>query len=138
MALVPSIRNTLSGIGALFADGVIYYRTLTSAPNAATRTYSAWVLIPNARCCGFGEEQFQDPASGMWFRDELCQLRVPYLSNVNLTIRDQVRQGDGTGAAADHFVWSIRQQELSGSGSMQSYKLFKRTSMMVDHRQGGV
>lgn len=139
MSLVSDIRATLSGIGALFADGVIEYRTLTSAPNATPRVYSSFATIADARCVEFSETQVQDPTSGIWYREETCQLRIPYASNVSLTVRDQVRQGPtATGASTSNLVWSVREQLMSSAGSVSAYMLYRRTPMMADNRPGGV
>lgn len=138
MSLVSTIRSSLSGVAAKFADGVIEYRTLTSAPNAQPRTYSAWARIMTARCLEFGESQLHDPDSGIWYREETCDLRIPYMENIHLTVRDQIRQGATAGASVNNSVWSIRHQEASAAGSVQAYALYRRTPLMGNVRPGGV
>ena len=139
MSLVSSVRSSLSGIAAKFADGVVEYRTLTSAPNAQPRTYSAWVRLPVSRCTDCGETQFQDPDSGIWYREETCQLRIPSQEDVHLTVRDQIRQGPtSTGVAVANIVWSVKSQTQSAAGAVNSYFMYRRTPMLGDPRQGGV
>lgn len=137
--LVASIRTALGNIAAKFADGAIEWRTLTSAPNANPRTYGAWVTVQLARCVEFGESQLHDMETGVWYREETCQLRVPFQSAIALTVRDQVRYGPATaGVGPDNFIWSVREQTMSSAGAVQSYMLYRRTPMLGNLRQGGV
>jgi hypothetical protein len=138
MGLTSSIRTTLSGIAVKFADGVVEYRVLTSAPNATPRTYGNWTTITGARCCEFSETQTQDSESGLWFREETCELRIPYQANVSLTIKDQVRQGPSAGPGVNDIIWSVSHQKVSGAGSVSPYHLYRRTPMMQNPRKGGV
>lgn len=137
MPLISNIRTVLSGVAAKFADGYVEIRTLTSAPNATPRTYSAWATIPNARCCDFNETQVQTE-DGTWLREETCSLRIPYLSNVSPTIRDQIRQGPATGVGVAELVWSVRNQVPNSAGSVGVYTLARRTPMLQNPRQGGI
>lgn len=138
MPLTSAIRTTLSGIAVKFADGVVEYRLLTSAPNATPRTYGAWTVVSGARCCEFAESQVQDPDTGLWFREETCELRIPYQAGVTLTVRDQVRQGPSAGAGLSEIIWSVSHQKASGAGSVSPYHLYRRTPMMQNPRKGGV
>lgn len=138
MALVPQIRSVLSGIGAKFADGVIEYRTLTSAPNAKPRTYSAWVVLPLSRVIEQRDIQVRDPDTGIWYREETCQLRVPYQVAVILTLADQVRNSAAVaGPSVDTPVWSIREKVDAADGSVRAYNLFRQTPLMQNARPGG-
>lgn len=137
MALVANIRSTLSGIGVKFADGVVEYRTMTSAPNAATRTYSAWTTLASSRIVEQRDTQVQDPDSGIWYREETCQLRVPYQVGVALSLRDQIRAGSTAGAAVANQVWSIRDTLDAADGAVKAYSLYRRTPMMGNPRTGG-
>ena len=139
MTLVSSIRTSLSKVGRMFADGVVEYRSLTSTPNASPRTYSAWATLLYARCCEFGESQQQDQTSGVWYRVETCDLRVPYESGVSLTIRDQIRQGPTAAeVSTSNVVWSVREQGQSSVDAVSVYHLSRKTPMLSDARQGGV
>jgi hypothetical protein len=138
MPLVASIRNSLSSVGRKFADGVVEYRVLTSAPNATPRTFSTWTVLPYSRCMDFSEMQEQD-LNGIWCLVENCILRVPYEANVNLSVRHQIRQGPtASGVSTSNIVWSVKEQILSGVGSVSSYKLYRKTPMLADSRNGGV
>ena len=138
MALVPNIRTILSNVGALFADGVQEYRTLTSAPNATPRVYSAWIVIPYSRVIEQVDRQVQDEASGHWYLEETCQLRVPYHVGIVLSIRDQIRSGPTAGASANNGVWSIHNTIDSADGSVKAYNLYRRTPLLANPRPGGV
>ncbi len=138
MPLVAAIRSTLSGIGAKFADGVQEYRVLTSAPDANPRTFGAWTVLPLSRVVEQRDMQVQDPNTGHWYREETCQLRVPYQVGITLTIRDQIRSGSAAGAGVNNSVWSIRDTIDAADGAVKAYTLFRRTRMLVDSRQGGV
>jgi len=137
MPLISNIRTVLSGVAAKFADGVVEYRALTSAPNATPRTYGAWTVIPVARLTEFNESQVQDE-QGVWYREESCELRIPLQANVSLTIREQVRNGTAAGVSLTNQVWSVREQRLSAAGSVSAYGLYRRTPLMGNVRQGGV
>lgn len=138
MTLIQSIRTSLSAVGRKFADQVIYYRSLSSAPNAQPRTFTAWTLVPYSRAVEFSESQQRDETTGVWYRLETCELRVPYEANVSLSIRDQLRIGPSAGVGVDEIVWSMKHQKMSAAGAVQAYDLERRTPMMTNPRPGGV
>jgi len=136
MTLCDKIRTSLSKVGRKFADGAIEYRSLSSAPDASPRTYTAWGTIDYARCVDFGESQQQDQESGMWIHVETCDLRVPFEAGVFLSIRDQVRQGATAGVSATNKVWQVREQDMSSAGAVQVYHLERRSPMLTNPRHG--
>ena len=139
MTLVSSIRTSLSKVGRKFADGVIEYRVLTSNPNANPKTYGTWTLVPYSRCVEFSESQLQDPDDGMWYREETCEVRIPFEANVALSIKDQVRQGPtAAGVGLSNVVWSVREQKMAAAGAVSAYGLYRRTPLMANPRKGGI
>jgi len=136
MSLIPGIKATLVKVAEQFAYGVVECRLLTSAPNAQPRTYSAWATMANARVVERKEMQVQDE-NGVWFREETCQLRVPSSTVTQLTVRDQVREGDTSGVAVGNLVWSVREALEAASEVISVYALYRRTPMMGNPRQPG-
>lgn len=137
MGLVANIRAALSGVACKFADGTIEYRTLTSAPNAATRTYSAWSVIPYARIHNTLNEQIRDPDSGMWYFLQTCELRVPFEAGILLNVFCQVRSSPPSGVDTTNQVWSVKKEVSTSAGAVSAYELIRREPILGDGRKGG-
>lgn len=142
MTFIANIRKTLSNVAAAFSDSLIEYRTMTSAPNANPRTFTTWVQLSNARIVDTMSMQLLDQESGIWFNEERCNLRVPYVQDgVELNARTtQVRIGGPSVSPADSLgrIWSVDKERTEGAGSVRVYGLCIRTPMMANARKGGV
>jgi hypothetical protein len=137
MALTANIRSVLSGIAVKFAEGVVEYRRLTSAPNASPRTYGLWTTISGARIHETHNEQVQNTSTGVWYLEQSCELRVPFECGVLLTIRDQIRTTPPAGVDTDEQVWALDKEISCSAGSVTAYRLVRRDPILTDPRKGG-
>jgi hypothetical protein len=138
MGLIENIRSGLGNlVGSAFADGVAEYRTMTSTTNTVPRTYTEWKPIANARVIVGEYTVDHDPVTGMWAALETGELRVPYMTKLDLYARQtQIRWKENNDNT--WVVFDIAKRLNHNAGSITGYVLESRSPLTNNRRKGSL